>query len=245
MMALRKSHNLRHDDVPVNSPTMAGKWRARLGASCRFLACVARQELIQIRDREYPPRWKSNAFSRKQSVMQAFRGPSQIHPRVYLGSSYNAGNKRTLQDLNIKAILNCAVESRAYFPEDITYCNLALRDTSDQRVTNDVCDKAVAFVCDQLDTNKYPDNRCVLIHCVFGLSRSVRMATRVKMALEKRTDFQFWQTIADIQAVRSDLNINVQLLPPDYAMLLHPTRKAHSRLLRLHEGVKPHLTSVD
>jgi len=216
-----------------------GKWRGRFGASCRFLACVARQNWIQLHDREARPRWQSLDYSHKQSVVQAFRAPSLIHPRVYLGSSFNAANKPTLDALNIRAVLNCAVESRPYFPDSIAYCNLGLRDTSDQRVTDELCDQAVAFVCEQL---KHTDGRCVLIHCVFGLSRSVRMATRVKMALEQRTDLQFWQTLSEIQAVRSDLNINVELLPTEYARLLHPKRAKQSKLSPIQTDLEEHHT---
>jgi hypothetical protein len=156
-----------------------------MGASLRFVATVVRQEMIQRKDDSERVRWKPQEYSRHSSVVQAFRSPHLIHPRVYLGSSYNAANKATLTKLNIRAILNCAVESRCHFPSTIEYCNLQLRDTSSQRITPETRRKAIAFIREQLNLERYPDQRCVLIQCAWGMSRSVCMAALVKLALER------------------------------------------------------------
>jgi hypothetical protein len=188
MHATAPPHRTRGDGAAASLPMTAPptrKWRGRVGAGLRFAATVVRQEMIQRKDDSERVRWKPQEYSRHSSLVQAFRSPHLIHPRVYLGSSYNAANKATLSKLNIRAILNCAVESRCHFPETIEYCKLELRDTSSQRITRETREKAIAFIRDQLNLERYPDRRCVLIQCAWGMSRSVCMAAVVKLALER------------------------------------------------------------
>lgn len=52
--------------------------------------------------------------------------PSKILDWLYLGSYNNATNKKELGYINIKYILNCALECKNLFPSDFTYKQLPL-----------------------------------------------------------------------------------------------------------------------
>lgn len=214
--------------VPPSSKST--RWWRRAQSSFRFVQAVARQEQSLRRDvsgnNHYMLRWHTEGFSRKKALIQALRDPSLISPGIYLGSSFNASNADTLRRLNIKAIVNVAAEVDNYFPSEIKYCHIPLRDEYGQHFEKEQCERAIAFVREQLDDTYYPDQRCVLIHCVFGLSRSVTMATHIKMALENRTEYELWDTISTIQAVRPLLSINVDLLPEPHAHFLRTQQKA-------------------
>ena len=92
--------------------------------------------------------------------------PSQILPWLYLGSYRNACDKEELKTLNIKYILNCAVECYNHFPKEIKYCHIKLNDLPNFRILPHL-NKAVSFI---EEAHKKGCN--ILVHCQMGISRS-------------------------------------------------------------------------
>lgn len=238
-------------ETPVHTRVIDAsvRWWHHAQSGYRFARSVARQEksllhrgLFTTSD-ERMLRWHTDGFTRKKAFGQALRDPSLIYPRVYLGSCFNASNADTLRRKNIKAIVNVAVEVDNYF-SDIQYCNIPLRDEVGQRAQREQCEQVLQFVQEHLDTSLYTDDRCVLIHCVFGLSRSVAMAAHVKMALEQRSEFELWDTIASIQSVRPLLAINVDLLPDPHGHFMRETHRQQQQQPIVLETAEPGSTNL-
>ena len=92
--------------------------------------------------------------------------PSQILPWLYLGSYRNASDKEEIKLLNIKYVLNCAIECYSHYPKDIHYKHLKLCDHPSFNIMN-YLDQAAAFIEEAKNAN------CnILIHCQLGISRS-------------------------------------------------------------------------
>ncbi len=202
---------------------------ARVYGTFHLLRNIRRQKAMQwhqpkneVNCRQQMTRWYTEDYSKRKALMQAMSSPSIIYPRLYLGSSYNAANANTIDRYHIKSILNCAPESNNHFTDRIQYCNIPLHDLAGTKLHPDDFQKALDFVRQQLSIG---DDRCVMIHCVLGDSQSVFLATRIKMELEQRGEYEFWNTMAEIQNVRNHLAVNVDLIPEVYHRLLHNRRK--------------------
>ena len=92
--------------------------------------------------------------------------PSQILPGVFLGSYRNASDKEEIKLLNIKYVLNCAIECYSHYPKEIHYKHLKLCDHPSFNIMN-YLDQAAAFIEEAKNAN------CnILIHCQLGISRS-------------------------------------------------------------------------
>jgi atypical dual specificity phosphatase len=86
---------------------------------------------------------------------------SEIIPgKLFIGSVNEAQDKQFLSKLNIKFILNCAVEAKEYFPDDFEYLSLQLQDYRSQQL-EPAFKEAFQFI-DQ----GFKSLRPVFVHCV-------------------------------------------------------------------------------
>jgi len=93
--------------------------------------------------------------------------PSPIFNWIYLGTSKNANNIEEIKNLDIKYILNCAVEIKVIkLPNYIKYCQLNITDSSTTNIIQ-FFEQAFAFI-ELARRNKEK----ILIHCKLGISRS-------------------------------------------------------------------------
>jgi len=111
--------------------------------------------------------------------------PPQILPHLYLGSSYFAGIKPVMKNLNIKYILNVAVECNNVFendPElDIVYLKCNMRDTLDPQ-NNILIHFGNCFSFLERAKN---ENSNVFVHCAAGVSRSAAVVVAYLMKYYK------------------------------------------------------------
>jgi len=85
---------------------------------------------------------------------------------LYLSSSKGAANAKTLKELNIRYIINCAAELINVHPNDFAYTNLNLRDDKMESIL-DTFEESFAII------EKARSENCgVLVHCYAGISRS-------------------------------------------------------------------------
>jgi protein-tyrosine phosphatase len=93
--------------------------------------------------------------------------PGNIDNFIYIGSYFNATNSKELDKLNIKYILNCAIECKNLFEYKFIYKKIDLKDLIDFPIEN-YFDEAIEFI------NKCREEKKgnLLIHCMQGKSRS-------------------------------------------------------------------------
>ena len=93
--------------------------------------------------------------------------PSKIFPNLYLGSEYTAVNKKVLDELNIKAIINITPDVPNYFEKEGIYYHQI--PVGDDLYTEIACyfEDAVEFINSHIKNGK-----SVLVHCRMGISRS-------------------------------------------------------------------------
>jgi len=97
--------------------------------------------------------------------------PSQVQPGFFLGSVMTAKSRQVLEDLNIKAVVNAAVELSNFHEDDkalsISYLKLPLEDDPLQDLECEL-ERALPFIAAALQ-----GKGSVLVHCQMGQSRSV------------------------------------------------------------------------
>jgi len=85
---------------------------------------------------------------------------------LFLSSYLGASNASSLKNLNIRYIINCAIECSNHHPSDFIYANLNLKDNREESVL-DTFDQAFEII------EKARQEGCgVLVHCYAGISRS-------------------------------------------------------------------------
>lgn len=101
------------------------------------------------------------------SPISFFSNANYILDNIYLGSSYNASNWNLLADNNITNIINVTNNIPNFFENenDIKYLNITKNDDGEDLFTKKELEKTYEFICNNNDN--------ILIHCVFGRSRSV------------------------------------------------------------------------
>lgn len=93
--------------------------------------------------------------------------PSKIFDWLYLGSYYNATNKKELEEMKTKYILNCASECKNLYEDNITYQRLDLQDHPGFDIVA-LFQEAIEFINNALSKG----DGSVLVHCQLGKSRS-------------------------------------------------------------------------
>lgn len=127
-------------------------------------------DLIQGKSREVErlePRDSGLITSMYQHIGNLMTLPTFIIDNVYLGNALNASSIETLHKFGIQGIINITHDIPSYYPEDITYLNIRVRDTRDSFLESHLED-AYNFINEHAGKN-------ILIHCYMGSSRSASL----------------------------------------------------------------------
>ena len=101
------------------------------------------------------------------SPMAFFSSASHIIDNIYLGSSYNASNKDFLYNYNVKSVVNVTSNiPNFYEPDGVDYFNISINDNGEETYSYDDLEASYNYICSNNTDN-------ILVHCVFGRSRSV------------------------------------------------------------------------
>ena len=108
---------------------------------------------------------------------------SRITRKLFLGDISNAGSEEWLKQHNIKYILNATDDIPNYFPKNITYKKLYLKDVPTQDIAP-VLDESLEFI---IRSSKDSTGN-ILVHCYAGVSRSASLVLYFIMKL-KNVDY--------------------------------------------------------
>ena len=122
---------------------------------------------------------------------------NHIIDNVFLGDFRAADDLDLLKKNNITHIINCVFNLPNSFPNDITYKNLNLKDEKNQPLLSALED-AYKFIKDNKDKN-------ILVHCVYGKSRS---ASVILFYLINEKKYSFKEAKEFAQKIRSCVNPN-------------------------------------
>ena len=127
--------------------------------------------------------------------------PSHIIDNIYLGSSINAANYTTLNEFDIKHIINISDNIPNYFPDDIDYKHYTIPD-DDSGSVFDVLDDSYEFLNQNADKN-------IFVHCFAGASRS---ASLILYYLIKKHNMTIDNAMKFLKEKRDVVNINVRFI---------------------------------
>lgn len=103
----------------------------------------------------------------EQSEWHAFfKDPTEVYPRIFLGSAYNAATKETLKNKDIRFIINVSSEMSKYSDLPI-YHQILIKDDNDESIH-----KYLEETVEKIDTFLANNEGNILIHCFMGASRS-------------------------------------------------------------------------
>lgn len=128
-----------------------------------------------------------------------FGNPTEVYPKIYLGSAYNAASYQTLVNYNIKYIINVTSEITNYYEDYFTYYQIPMRDNNTDSIMEHLEDsfgKIEEFLRNN-DGN-------ILVHCFMGASRS---ATIVAYFIAKKKKSDIMTVITDMRAIRPNINL--------------------------------------
>ena len=100
-----------------------------------------------------------------------------IAPRLWVGAASAAGNLKWMNARGITHVVNVASEVPDFFPAELQYHSMRLRDTSDDMVP---MMRALPDACSFIDA-ALASGGTVLVHCRMGLSRSAAVAVAFAM----------------------------------------------------------------
>lgn len=136
-------------------------------------------------------------FSLENLLYKKTEPLQHIIDNIYLGDFRAADSLQTLNNNNITHIINCAYNLPNKFPETIKYYNLNLEDIPSQNIIQKA-ENAYKYIKDNSNNN-------ILIHCVFGASRS---GATVMYYLMKEKKWTFDKSYEYIKSKRSALKLN-------------------------------------
>lgn len=102
-----------------------------------------------------------------------FGSPTHIVDNIYLGSALNAASKSSLEENNIKVVINMAKELTDYYPDDYDYYKCDLYDDNNdsievhlENVYNYIVNKQWDLLIDKENNNKddYIEKKNVVLH---------------------------------------------------------------------------------
>lgn len=115
-----------------------------------------------------------------------FCGPTEMYPRLFLGSAFNASCYYTLKENNIKYVINVSCEISNYYPNEMIYHRISIRDDNSESIKTYFKDSR-KIIDSMLELN----NGNILVHCYMGASRSATIVA----------DFISYKTKKDITEV--------------------------------------------
>jgi protein-tyrosine phosphatase len=125
--------------------------------------------------------------------------PSEILPGLFIGSNRNASDKKKLDELGIKKILNMTIECSNHYPDLFEYKKIMLNDSVEQQL-EPYLDDAIKFI-EEAMVNKVP----ILVHCYAGISRS----TTVVIAYLCSTGMTLKKAVTLVKEKRPEIEPNV------------------------------------
>lgn len=133
-----------------------------------------------------------------------FITPTEVYPRIYLGSAVKAASYYTMKSLGIKYIINVSVEMSNYYPDYFTYYQIPIRDNNNESIKkylNESYNKINEFL-DKNDGN-------IFVHCHMGASRSVTIVTNF---ICKKTDRNMYEVFNEIKQMRPNINPTIMFV---------------------------------
>ena len=170
---------------------------------CRTINNITPVIANKIYNREYDKSRKSYYnMSSIYSPISFLSYANFIIDNIYLGSSYNASNWNLLVDNNILSIVNVTNNIPNFYEDDgLIYLNIIKNDDGEDIFTYEELEQTYDFI------NKSNNN--VLIHCVFGRSRS---ATIVLYYLIKKYNLSCNDALELLKKKRYYINPSLKFL---------------------------------
>ena len=128
-----------------------------------------------------------------------FSNPSEVYPKIFLGSAYNAASYQTLIDHNIKYIINVTSEITNYYEDRFTYYQIPMRDNNIDSIMEHLEDSFL-----KIEEFLKNNDGNILVHCFMGASRS---ATIVAYFIAKKNGSDILTTISDMKKIRPNINL--------------------------------------
>ena len=126
--------------------------------------------------------------------------PIEIDQNLYLGNLSHSFFRNSLTGCRIKGIVNVTNDSPNYYPEhDIDYFNINIGDLNDSNIS-EFLEQSYEFILKHASKGEN-----VLVHCVFGRSRSVAICVYYLM---KKYNLSFEEAYKKIEKKKYFININ-------------------------------------
>ena len=138
------------------------------------------------------------------SLLSPNTQPSRIREHLYLGSCTPASDKACLIQLGITHVVNATFERENPHPQEFTYMRVPLRDTMTERIQGHL-----RPVSDFIHKAVQQEGGTVLVHCMYGVSRSAALVLAHLMLTEHLT---LGQAFADVRAKRPQIEPNPRFL---------------------------------
>jgi len=106
---------------------------------------------------------------------------SEILPRLYLSDMYTATNLITLSRLGITHVVSVVMDPWYQYPSDIHHMCLPIHDLPTSNI-GDYLDSCIAWIRDALNKD---ENSRVMVHCMWGMSRSASVVIAYMMATQR------------------------------------------------------------
>lgn len=130
--------------------------------------------------------------------------PTEVYPRLFLGSACNAASFHTLVDLKIKYIINVSVEISNYYPKYFTYYQIPIRDDNTESIRQYFTSSA-----EKIDSFLSNNDGNILIHCYMGASRS---ATIMANYISIKTNDDITTILDNLKQQRPVVNLTQQFV---------------------------------
>ena len=134
----------------------------------------------------------------------SFSPPTEVYPGLFLGSSYNAAYLSCLRARNIKYIVNVTTEISNYYPKNIVYHNVPIRDNNSDSILQ-YLDESFNIIDEFLNKG----NGNVLVHCYMGASRSAAVVINY---ISKKNGEDIDDVIDRLKKQRSCVNPTLSLI---------------------------------
>ncbi|EJD32910.1 phosphatases II, partial [Auricularia subglabra TFB-10046 SS5] len=107
---------------------------------------------------------------------------NEVFPRLYISDVYSATARRTLRDLQITHVIS-VMPGPVDLPIPAEHLQVQIRDSTTENISSHF-DRTIKFIQTALAESS---SHRVLIHCYWGMSRSVSMAIAYLQAQENMT----------------------------------------------------------